>query len=286
MGLIVGTVLLCLLLVAGACSPLRTFDTLVPKDGSALRVAHDIPFGEGPRRRLDVYAPRDGIAAPRPVILFFYGGSWRGGTKDGYSFVGRALAAQGFVVVVSDYRVAPEVVFPEFLKDGAAAVRWIRAHAHAYGGDGDRIVLVGHSAGAYNAAMLALDPQWLGADRPAIKGFAGLAGPYDFLPFDIPVSIETFGGWPRPAETQPINFATADDPPTLLLHGTADKAVLPRNSVALAHALREAGVDAEYKPYAGVGHAGIVTAFARPLRGRARTLADVTAFARRVTAPR
>jgi acetyl esterase/lipase len=144
-------------------------------------------------------------------------------------------------------------------------------------------VLVGHSAGAYNAAMLALDPRFLGRDRAAIKGFAGLAGPYDFLPLDGAISTRTFGRWPRPDETQPIHYADASAPPVLLLHGSDDDTVWPKNSINLDRKLRSLGVASELKVYPGLGHVGIVTALARPFRGQAPVLADVTAFAHRVT---
>ncbi|WP_254606600.1 alpha/beta hydrolase, partial [Sphingomonas bacterium] len=160
-----------------ACSPLRTFDAVVPKDGGVRLVVRGAAFGPDPRQRLDVYAPKDTPAngRSRPVIVFFYGGSWSSGTRAGYSFVGRALAARGFVVAIPDYRLVPQVRFPAFLRDNAAAVRWVRGHIAASGGDPDRLVLAGHSAGAYDAAMLALDPRWLGADRAAVRGWAGLA---------------------------------------------------------------------------------------------------------------
>ena len=112
--------------------------------------------------------PRAAAAKSRPVILFFYGGSWNSGRRQGYAFAARALAARGFVVIVPDYRLVPDAVYPDFLRDCAAAVRWARRNAGAHGGDGERIVLVGHSAGAYNAAMLALDPGLVGADRSAV----------------------------------------------------------------------------------------------------------------------
>jgi acetyl esterase/lipase len=218
------------------------------------------------------------------MIVFLYGGSWQEGTREGYGFVARALATRGFVVAVPDYRLVPEVRFPAFVEDGAAAVRWVRANAARLGGDPDRIVLVGHSAGAYNASMLALDPRWLGQDRAAVRGFVGLAGPYDFLPLDGPITQAAFGGTPDLPQTQPINFASAGDPPALLLHGTADTTVYPRNSTRLAERLRAAGVAAQVKQYPEVGHVGILTAIARPFRGRAPVVEDVTAFARAVTA--
>jgi acetyl esterase/lipase len=278
--LVVGAIVL-----AAACAPLKTFDTLMPKDSESTEVARNIAYGAGPRRMLDIYAPKGTAAgAQLPVIVFIYGGSWANGTREGYGFAGRALAAAGFVVVVPDYRLVPEVHFPGFLQDCADAVRWTRGHIAPYGGDADRLVLIGHSAGAYNAAMLALDPEWLGLDRSAVKGFAGLAGPYDFLPFDGPITKATFGGWPKPEETQPIHYADASAPPALLLHGAKDDTVWPRNSEHLQKKLAAAGVASELKIYPDLGHVGIVTAFAKPFRGRAPVLADVLAFAARVTA--
>jgi len=274
--------LICGALVAAACAPVRAFDTVMPKDGGSRKVASDIAYGEGPRRQLDVYAPVAAAKGKRPVIMFIYGGSWANGTREGYHFAARALSAAGFVTIVPDYRLVPEVYFPGFVEDCAAAVRWTRAHAAEYGGDPDRIVLVGHSAGAYNAAMLALDPLFLGRDRAAIKGFAGLAGPYDFLPLDGPISVRTFGRWPRPQETQPIHYADASAPPMLLLHGADDDTVWPKNSINLDRKLRSLGVSSQLKIYHDLGHVGIVTALARPFRGKAPVLDDVTAFAHRV----
>lgn len=214
----------------------------------------------------------------RPVVIFFYGGSWNSGSRSGYTFVGRALAARGFVTVIPDYRLVPEVRYPAFVEDGAAAVRWTEAHAVEYGGDPKRIVLVGHSAGAYIAAMLAVDDRWLGNARSSVRGFVGLAGPYDFTPFDVPVAKAAFGAWPRPEETQPVTWAGPGDPPTLLLVGSTDRLVEPRNSERLASRLRNAGVPVELKRYPGVGHVGVVTSIAKSFRSRSPTLDDMTRF--------
>lgn len=270
--------------IAWSVDRLRTFDTLVPKDADSEKLAVGIAYGENARQQLDIYAPSTPSANPRPVIVWFYGGSWNSGTREGYNFAGRALAAQGFVTVVADYRLVPEVRFPGFVEDGAAAVRWVRANIGEYGGDGERIVVAGHSAGAYIAAMLANDPQWLGDDREALAGLVGLAGPYDFYPFDVPSTVEAFGQWPEPSATQPITFADQTAPPALLLTGEDDTTVKPRNSEALSAKLSEAGIDAQMIRYADVDHVDIVAALARPLRGRAPVLADLTAFAQRVTA--
>lgn len=277
------TLLICGALVAAACAPVRAFDTVMPKDSGSSKIASDIAYGEGPRRKLDIYAPVGSEARPLPVIVFIYGGSWASGTREGYHFAARALSAAGFVTFVPDYRLVPEVHFPGFVQDCAAAVRWARTHAARYGGDPDRIVLVGHSAGAYNAAMLALDPEYLGADRAAIRGFAGLAGPYDFLPFNGKIVKDTFGKWPRPEETQPIHYADRSAPPMLLLHGAEDDTVWPKNSINLDARLRAAGVNSQLKVYPDLGHVGIVTALAKPFRNDVPVLADIVAFARRVT---
>ena len=274
--------ILLLPLAIAACSPLKTFDALVPKDGGGELAERGIDYGTDPRQKLDVYVPK-ATGTERPVVVFIYGGSWSSGTRDGYQFAGRALAAQGFVVVIPDYRLVPQVRFPGFVQDGAAAVRWAMANAARFGGDGQRIVLMGHSAGAHIAAMLALDEQWLGQDRVAVRGFVGLAGPYDFLPLDPGAAQNALGNWPRPAETQPITYAGAGDPPTLLLAGAKDDTVKPRNSTALADKLKSAGVDATATIYPKVGHVGIVTALSEPFRGKAPVLADTAAFVRRVT---
>lgn len=131
--------------------------------------------------------------------------------------------------------------------------------------------------------MLALDSPLLGSDRKAVRGLIGVAGPYDFLPFDGPVVQQTFGGIGDPIETQPVHYVGPGDPPAFLATGDKDDTVRPANSDALAAKLRAAGAQVERRRYADVGHAGLVTAIAKPLRGRAAVLADMVAFADRVT---
>jgi acetyl esterase/lipase len=273
---------LALLVGAFSYDRLGTFNALVPKDVASRRVATNIAYAQGPRHSLDIYAPVS-AGAERPVIVFFYGGSWNSGYRQGYEFAGRALAAQGFVVVIPDYRLVPDVRYPGFLADCASAILWTRAHIGQYGGDGSRIVLAGHSAGAYNAAEVALDPAWLGAQGKAIRGVVGLAGPYDFLPLDVPSTRAAFGQWLRLADTQPVNHVRADAPPMLLLHGLSDTLVRRRNSVNLHAALNAAGGHATLKLYPGIDHIGIMTALSRPYRDAAPVLADVASFAHQVT---
>lgn len=271
--------------VAAACSPLGAFNTLAPKDGGVRLAAEGLAYGPDRRQRLDVYVPTSG-RGPHPVIVFAYGGSWSSGDRGQYAFVGRALAARGFVTVVFDYRLVPAVRFPAFVEDGAAAVRFVEQRIGDYGGDGRRIVLAGHSAGAYIVAMLGVEPRFLqeaGADPQAVRGVVGLAGPYDFYPFDVDASRKAFGAYPEPEKTQPVNLVRGGLPPFLLATGSADDTVRPRNTTALAAALRGKGVDARVETYPGVTHAGILLALSLPFRGKAPALDDLTAFARAVT---
>jgi acetyl esterase/lipase len=233
-----------------------------------------------------VYAPVERQGA-QPVIVFIYGGSWRSGDKDDYEFLGTALASRGFVTVLPDYRLVPEVRFPGFVEDCASAARWVEDHVAEYGGDPRRVVLAGHSAGAYNAIMLALVGDYLrnaGVDASAIRGAVGLAGPYDFIPFDVDATRDAFGQAPDPVLTQPVHFARGDAPPLLLLWGADDDTVGPRNLESLARVQRAAGGAVETKIYEDVDHVDILLALSRPFRGRAPVLDDVVTFVRRVTA--
>lgn len=268
---------------AGACSPLRAFSTLTPQDAGARQVARGLAFGPGPRQVLDLYGPTGGSTSRRPVVVFFYGGSWNSGSRSEYGWVGRALAAQGFLAAVPDYRLVPQVRFPAFVEDGAAAVAKVRAEAARYGGNPDRVFLAGHSAGAYIALQLALDRRFLdrtGVPQSALRGAAGLAGPYDFFPFDAPASVAAFAETPDPRQTQPVTFARGDAPPLWLATGDADETVRPRNSVSLAQRVNAAGGRAEVKIYPGIDHVGLLLAVSRPFRGRAPVLADLTRFLR------
>jgi acetyl esterase/lipase len=265
---------------AAACSPLTMFATLTPKD-RARTAGRDEAFGPSPRQRLDVYAPPAAPAKAAPVAVFFYGGSWDSGRRQDYGWAARAIAAQGFVTLAPDYRLYPEVRYPDFIADGALAVRWAVDHAATFGGDPGRIVLIGHSAGAYNAVMLALDQDYLkaaGVDPRAIKAVAGLSGPYDFLPLNGPITTNTFGQAADLAATQPLAYVRADAPPAFLATGDKDDTVYPRNTIKLAKALRAAGAVVDEQIYPGLNHADTVLALSKPLRGKAPLLSDMTAF--------
>jgi len=264
--------------VLGGCSPTDILNATVPHDG--VTVDRDIAYGDGPRRRLDVYRGKDS-AGPHPLVVFLYGGSWRTGSRGIYGFVGIPLAARGVVVVIPDYRLYPEVVFPDFLDDNAQAVAWAITHAAELGADPHRVFIVGHSAGAYNAAMLAVDPRWLahaGVDRAQIAGVAGLAGPYDFLPMTDPDILPVFAPVDDGPASQPVNYVDGRNPALLLLAGDADTTVRPANTRSLAARVAAAGGRVQSRIYPGLGHVGIITAFAPLFNRRAPVLDDVWRF--------
>jgi len=267
-----------LLLILGACSPLTVLNAAIPKDGY---VAHDgIAYGPETRQKLDVYTPVDG-ARPASVVVFLYGGSWKRGDRANYRFIAEALTSRGHVTVIPDYRVYPDVRFPAFVEDSAAAVGWVREHIDAFGGDPDRIFLMGHSAGAHIAALLTLDERYLTeVDVPdtAVRGMIGLAGPYAFDPLQYRSTRPVFIDLPDPDMARPITFVDGQKLPFLLLHGEDDTTVYPANSEELASQIRAAGGSARNLQYADLGHIGIVLALAKPFRGRAPILKDASDF--------
>lgn len=265
-----------------ACSADQWINALVPTNNYLRHPA--LAYGEDPRQRLDVYVPNTTApVANAPVIVFFYGGRWQGGSRETYLFVGEALAAEGFVAVIPDYRVYPQVSFPAFVDDGASAVRWTLDHIADYGGDPNRVFLMGHSSGAHIAMLLALDPRYLsaaGAGPGRIRGVIGLAGPYDFLPLTDPKLQALFAPAETLAQTQPINFVSTDEPPLLLLHGLADTTVSPRNSERIAAAAQAKRAHAELIEYPDYGHVGLIARVAAPLRWGAPVLPDIATFVR------
>ena len=267
--------------LGAACSPLGVLNAVAPRDRGVRRAARDLEYGADPRQRFDLYAPSAASAAsPLPVLVFFYGGGWDSGSKDLYGWAAQALAAQGFVVAVPDYRLVPQVLFPVFIEDAAAATARVAEVAATYGGDPDRLGVIGHSAGAHLAMMIALDRRYMAAvGKPdLIKATAGLAGPYDFLPFDVESSINAFGQAPDPLQTQPLHFARADAPPLWLGHGTADVIVHDEDTILLEARMRELGGRCEAKLYPGLSHEDLIATFSPLFRKKATVLADVSAF--------
>ncbi len=265
-----------------ACSSVDLLNAVVPKIG--VQITRGVAYAPGPRGGVDIYRP-SAARTPSPVVVFIYGGSWGSGRRGDYTFVGTALAGKGFVAVIPDYRVYPEVRWPSFLEDNARAVAWARDHAAEYGGDPHRLFVMGHSAGAYNAVELGVDRRWLAAvgmdPKRDLRGVIGLAGPYDFLPLDSDELKIIFGPPEGRAATQPINYVDGRNPPLFLATDTADTVVRPGNTERMAAKVRAAGGSVETREYKGLSHELLVGAIATPLRLLAPVLRDVTDFIRR-----
>ena len=274
-----------LTLALSACSALGVLNALTP--AGAYHATVDVAYGPDAREMLDVYQPlaTAGTLAPGagyPVVVFFYGGAWNTGERKDYRFVAEALASRGIVVMIADYRLYPQVRYPDFLTDCARAFAWARREAPRFGGDPGRVFLMGHSSGAYNAAMLALDPRWLtaaGSSLSAVAGWIGLAGPYEFLPMTNVAAQPVFFHPNYPPGTQPIDYVSKAAPRTFLGAAATDAVVNPeRNSRQLAEKLQAAGVPVTLKLYSSVNHYTMIGVFGRPLRGLAPVLDDVVAF--------
>ena len=272
-----------------ACSAIDVLNATVPSD--TYRSSADLAYGNHPRKKVDVYLPTQPLAdkalaaGGAPMVVFFYGGSWSSGDRADYRFVGEALASQGIAVVVADYRLSPEVRYPVFLQDSAQAMRWAFDNAQKYGANPNRIFVMGHSAGAYNAAMLALDKRWLagaGLSPARLAGWIGLAGPYDFLPIGDRKTQVAFE-WPgTPPDSQALFHASSASPPALLLAPEIDSLVnTQRSTVGMTQRLQSSGVHVESELFDTVSHVSIVATMASVLRSRAPVLERVTGFVKR-----
>jgi acetyl esterase/lipase len=251
----------------------RPIDLINKSVGLAgVKITRGIAYGNNPRQVLDIYTPA-GAPEALPVVVFFYGGSWQNGARRDYGFIAGLLAAKGFMAVVPDYRIFPETRYPGFIEDCAGATEWVIANIPAYGGDAKAVFLMGHSAGAYNAVMVALAPH-----APEVAGVIGLAGPYDFLPLKDPAVKAVFAGPSDIRDTQPITHAHGAAPPMFLLTGAKDRTVLPRNTTALAAKIRLMGGVVETKIYPKLGHIGLLLALLPYLAWRARVWKDVLDF--------
>jgi acetyl esterase/lipase len=268
------------MLVAAAliqgCSPLALLNDM---GSSNYQRTYDQAYGPDPRQKLDLYIPTQHVKNA-DVVIFLYGGRWRSGDKADYRFVAQGLNANGVITVIPNYRLYPQVDWKDFIADAATVYHWVETHIAAYDGNPRRIFLMGHSAGAHIAAMVALDQtvrDQAGSHLPPC-GMIGLAGPYDFLPFVDADVRQVFSSALHPMETQPIFYVDRSDPSLLLLSGASDTTVKPQNSYRLADAMQKVGAKAEVIVYPGVAHTGILVSLARPLQFIAPTLKDTMNF--------
>lgn len=275
--------LVCLVLVAALFVWAPTFVLNTASWGSDVAVERDVSFGADPRLKLDVYRPAQ-AQDQLPVVVFFYGGSWQHGDKSIYRFVGASLARAGFVTVIPNYRVFPAVLYPDFLRDSALAVRWAKDNAARFGGNASKLFVSGHSAGAYNAVSLATDRRWLAEvkldPKTDLAGVIGIAGPYDFLPLTAENLKIIFGPEEKRPATQPINYVDGKEPPMLLLRPVNDSVVDPGNSARLTKRVEQKGGQATLKSYDRVGHLSIIGTFSPLFSFLAPAREDLVQFVR------
>lgn len=267
------TLLLSAALPLAACSGADLLNIATPSDGFEL--AADISFAPYKRGLMDFYSPR----APRPgapVIVFLYGGGWTEGKKDDYKFVAQSFASAGYTVAIPDYRLYPDVRYPEIMVDPARAVAFV---ARRY--PGRRIVLMGHSAGAHLAMMLAVAPRFLeaeGLDRCSlIAGVVGLSGPYGITALKeepyISVFPDRFTG-----DDAPLGNLGKPVPPVFLASGLEDKTVIAKNARTLAAALKRQGGSVESAYYPEFGHTDTVRVLSALFASDADLLPRILAF--------
>ncbi len=250
-------------LLVTACNPAATLNRTTTLSG--LSVTRDLHYGPDARNVLDIYAPQH--VSARPVVLFIHGGSWTSGGKDEYVFAGDSLARAGYVTAVMSYRLAPQHPYPDYIQDAAQALKWLQENAARYGGDGQRLYVVGHSAGAFNAAEVVDNARWLsevGVPINTVRGVVGIAGPYDYDFRQFP-SKNAFPVSGDPANIMPSRHVRSDAPPHLLLVAANDTTVDPSNGEKMRSALQAAGVPYTYTVLPGLNHTTIVAALARNL---------------------
>lgn len=257
----------------------------LPAKLSDTKILRDVAYGDDPWETLDIYLPSISHSEPLPVLVFFYGGSWMDGSKDQYEFVGENFANQGYITVIADYRKYPQVKFPTFVEDGAKAVAWTVNHMGQYGGE-DRVFISGHSAGAHIGALMTADERYLQTHHlttKSIKAFAGLAGPYDFVPYEENYK-DMFGPPENYPQMQVTTFIEGDEPPMLLLWGADDDLVGRRNLDLLVARIEARQGVVETKIYPNMGHVDILSGMVWFLKSKGPVVTDVVDFFRKVSA--
>lgn len=266
-------------LTLSACSSASFFVANVPLAFTDLDRFSDVPYGKEPWQKLDIYAPKS-LKSPAPVLVFFYGGRWTFGNKEQYAFAALPFVKKGYIVVVPDYAKYPDVKFPTFVEDGAKSVAWVHDNIVAYNGDIERLYISGHSSGAHIAALINSDPRYLkaeGKNRSIIAAFAGLSGPYDFIPDEEDLK-DMFGPADNYKNMQVTTFIDGKQPPMILLHGKEDKTVIMRNLLRLKDRIEKKGGVVEAKIYDGIDHKEIVGTLSWVWQDKAPVANDMDAF--------
>lgn len=243
---------------------------------AGVRVHKDIEYARVGDRPLllDLYVPAQ-QTGPLPGLIFIHGGGWKSGHKEDYRIYPQRFAAKGYVAATIEYRLSDEATYPAAVHDAKAAVRWMRTEAETWQVDPERLGVIGASAGAHLAMMVAYSSDVPRLDGPSrhpgvssrVHAVVNLYGPTD-LTSDFVRKNEQAGGLTRRflggslddrmelyQEASPVRYVSPDDPPTLILHGTIDDLVPIDQADLLAAKLGEAGVPYVYDRLPGWPHA-------------------------------
>lgn len=267
-------------LFLSACTQVGLGVANIPSKFSDVEIVKDIAYGEETWQKLDLYLPPQAKDKALPVLVFFYGGRWTDGRKEMYSFIGDLFAKENYIVAIADYSKYPDVKFPTFVEDGAKATAWVYKNIEQYNGDIQNVFISGHSSGAHIGALVTADERYLqaeGVSHKFIRGFAGLAGPYDFIPVAEDLK-DMFGPPEKYPQMRVTSFIEGDEPPMLLLWGAEDKAVYRRNIDLLEKEIQNKNGIVEAHIYEDVDHVDIISTFTWFLKDKAPVKNDMLNF--------
>ena len=248
-------------------------------------VQSNIPYGSLSRQTLDLYKPKTS-STQKPILIFYYGGGWKSGEKSIYHVIGAELASKGFDVIIPDYRLFPEVRFPKFVNDAALAYNWVWQNLAKK--EERPIILIGHSAGAHIAALIAYDQSYLkkfpDASNPKFKpaGFIGFAGPYAFNPVTWPTTKDIFSTIKNEDLARPVAFVNSKSPATLLFHGEKDTVVKNWNMETLSKTLKDNKVEVETNLLPNITHIDIMLNIGLPLKQQKNILEKMITFIKKI----
>ncbi len=239
----------------------------------------DISYGSKPANKLNIYLPKNQKITA--TIIFYYGGCWgycNKLDKNDYLFVAETLTKKGYAVVIADYQQYPQVKFDEILTDAKNVTLWVLSHLQHYGITHQNIFIMGHSSGAHIGSMLVADERLLEGNLPTINGFIGLAGPYNFYPFNAEYMYDLFSSSDDYYRSQPINYINGNEPAHLLMQGSNDHKVNVTNAKSLAKKLEKYQVNNTLLLQDNMSHGKILAQFAKPFRENSQVVASLFEF--------
>jgi len=224
---------------------------LTPKQGYSVET--QLAYGLKDRQRFDLFLSHQPLAH-RPLIVFVHGGAWLHGDKKDSHFIGDAFAKQGYDVVVMNYHLAPEHIFPIYINDLHLLLNHLQQHADQLNVSTENLVLMGHSAGAFNVMSALYYPQKAMIEREQIRAIIGLAGPYHFDYKDDPICADAFDQSIPYQQVMPYYFVENTSTKHYLFMAERDNIVGHFNSQDLDRVLKDHGNHSELITIPKLGH--------------------------------